>query len=103
MIKISQFFIEDLYLWFSRAYATEIRRYRDVDTECGAQCVTRRAFAAHIGAGQIALERCAADLGMMRVVILALDPRVGGLIEQWVAARRTDRSEGRISGASRLL
>jgi hypothetical protein len=24
-----QFFIEDLYLWFSRAYATQIRRYRE--------------------------------------------------------------------------
>ncbi|MEM5403342.1 MULTISPECIES: hypothetical protein [Paraburkholderia] len=23
-----QFFIEDFYLWFSRAYATQIRRYR---------------------------------------------------------------------------
>jgi hypothetical protein len=24
-----QFFIEDLYLWFSRAYATQIRRYHE--------------------------------------------------------------------------
>ena len=24
-----QFFIEDLYLWFSRTYATQIRRYRE--------------------------------------------------------------------------
>ena len=24
-----QFFIEDLYLWFSLAYATQIRRYRE--------------------------------------------------------------------------
>jgi hypothetical protein len=24
-----QFFIEDFYLWFSRAYATQIRRYRE--------------------------------------------------------------------------
>ena len=24
-----QFFLEDFYLWFSRAYATQIRRYRE--------------------------------------------------------------------------
>lgn len=61
---------------------SERRWRRELDAKGAQGLETAGAWACHIGAGEIARQRCFTDLGVQAAVVLLLGPGPGGLVEQ---------------------